>query len=145
MPTKTSATALKGVHHVTYIVDDVDRVIGFLDSNFDVKPLEVVDNQKRGLRQAFYKIGPTIVDFFQPMHEKADFYQWLKQKGPGISHVGFGVEAIDTVAKDIVSRGGKPRSGAKSEPTPNGYRTLSFRPEDGCGFLFQLAEGEMKH
>jgi methylmalonyl-CoA/ethylmalonyl-CoA epimerase len=140
-----ATTPLKGVHHVTYIVEDVDRVIDFLDKNFDLKPLEVIDNQKRGLRQAFYKVGHTIVDFFQPMHEKADFYQWLKQKGPGISHVGFSVEGIDAVAKDIVARDGKPRSGGRSEPTPNGYRTLSFRPEDGCGILFQLAEGEMKH
>ncbi len=71
---------LKGVHHVTYIVEDVPKVVDFLEQNFGLKPVDVIDNPKRGLKEAYFKIGPTIVDFFQPMHDTADFAQFLREK-----------------------------------------------------------------
>ncbi|MEE8159822.1 MAG: VOC family protein [Dehalococcoidia bacterium] len=136
---------LKGVHHVTYIVEDVPKVVDFLEQSFGLKPVDVIDNPKSGLKEAYIKIGPTIVDFFQPMHDSADFAQFLREKGPGISHVGWQVEDIDGVADRLVTQGVKTRDGRRGTVSPHGYKTLSIDPANAAGFLFQMAEGELQH
>ena len=140
-----AANHLLGIHHVTYVVDDVSKVIEFLEKSFDLQPTEVVDNPKRGLKEAYYKIGPTIVDFFQPMRDDADHAKFLREKGPGISHVGWLVEDIDGVARDLVSRGANTRDGDHGSVSPHGYKTLSIDPPNAAGILFQMAEGELEH
>ena len=135
---------LNGVHHVTYVVEDVSKIVSFMQKYFDLKPTSMTENPKRGLKMAFYHIGPTIVDFFQPVREDADFAKFLREKGPGIVHVGWQVDNIDKVADDLAARGAKPRT-RRATMSPNGYKTLSIDPPNAHGIMVHLAEGEMTH
>ena len=48
-----------GVHHVTFLTEDMDRLLGFYVRVFDAEV--TLDMTEEGLRHAFLKVGPTTV------------------------------------------------------------------------------------
>jgi catechol 2,3-dioxygenase-like lactoylglutathione lyase family enzyme len=52
-------TLLDGIHHVTTITADLDRLIGFYARVFDARV--TLDLEEDGLRHAFIELGPTTV------------------------------------------------------------------------------------
>ncbi len=127
------------VHHVTYVVEDVQSMAEFLETNFGLKPEKTGENPDR--KFLLYHIGPTIMDFFEPTTEDSGIARQLKEQGPGVAHVAWGVEDIDQVFKDLKGKGNELRGDAPSS-SPFGYKTLNIDTKSSQGVLFQLAEGE---
>jgi catechol 2,3-dioxygenase-like lactoylglutathione lyase family enzyme len=48
-----------GVHHLTFLTEDMDRVLAFYVRVFDAEV--TLDMTEEGLRHAFVKVGPTTV------------------------------------------------------------------------------------
>ena len=130
------------VHHVTYAVHNIERMADYLHQNFGLIPEKVGDEPERGRKWILYRIGPTIVDFFQPTSADTDLARELREKGPGVRHVAWGVEGIDRVFQDLKRQGNEVR-GTGPSTSGFGYRTVNIEPSSSHGILFQLAEGEM--
>jgi catechol 2,3-dioxygenase-like lactoylglutathione lyase family enzyme len=60
-----------GVHHVTFLTEDMDRLIAFYESVFNAEV--TLDMTEEGLRHVFLKVGPTTV-----LHT----FQMLESPGP---------------------------------------------------------------
>ena len=127
------------VHHVTYVVENVRSMAEYLETNFGLKPEKTGENPDR--KFLLYHIGPTIMDFFEPTTEDSGIARQLKEQGPGVAHVAWGVEDIDQVFKDLKGKGNELRGDAPSS-SPFGYKTLNIDTKSSQGVLFQLAEGE---
>ena len=127
------------VHHVTYVVEDVRSMAEYLENNFGLKPEKTGENPDR--KFLLYHIGPTIMDFFEPTTEDSGIARQLKEQGPGVAHVAWGVEGIDQVFQDLKRKGNELRGDAPST-SPFGYKTLNIDTKSSQGVLFQLAEGE---
>jgi hypothetical protein len=65
----------------------------------------------------------------------------LKERGPGVAHVAWGVKGIDQVFQDLKGKGNEVR-GSGPSTSPFGYKTVSIEPGSSHGLYFQLAEGE---
>jgi catechol 2,3-dioxygenase-like lactoylglutathione lyase family enzyme len=50
---------VEGVHHVTFLTEDMDRLIGFYERVFDAEV--TLDMTESGLRHVFLRVGPTTV------------------------------------------------------------------------------------
>jgi catechol 2,3-dioxygenase-like lactoylglutathione lyase family enzyme len=50
---------LSGLHHLTFITADMDRLIGFYERVFEAPVL--LDIEEEGLRHAFIQVGPNTV------------------------------------------------------------------------------------
>ena len=50
---------LNGIHHLTTLTADLDRLIGFYERVFDARV--TLDLEEEGLRHAFIELGPTTV------------------------------------------------------------------------------------
>ena len=50
---------IDGIHHVTQLTSDMDRLIGFYERLFDAQV--TLDMEEEGLRHAFIELGPNIV------------------------------------------------------------------------------------
>jgi catechol 2,3-dioxygenase-like lactoylglutathione lyase family enzyme len=50
---------LEGIHHMTFLTADMDRLIGFYERVFDAHV--TMDLQDEGLRHAFIEVGPHTV------------------------------------------------------------------------------------
>jgi catechol 2,3-dioxygenase-like lactoylglutathione lyase family enzyme len=55
---------LKGIHHLTFVTSDMDRLIAFYERVFGARA--TVDLEEEGLRHAFIEVGPcTVLHPFQ--------------------------------------------------------------------------------
>lgn len=127
------------VHHVTYVVENVQQMANYLESNFGLRPTKTGENADR--KFLLYHIGPTIMDFFEPTTEDSGIARQLKEHGPGVAHVAWGVDGIDQVFQDLKGKGNELRGDSPSS-SPFGYKTLNIDTNSSHGVLFQLAEGE---
>ena len=132
------------VHHVTFVVESIDDMASYIERNFSMTPMSTDVFEDRGFKSILYRIGETYVDFFEPLRDDTPMAAQLKATGPGVMHVAFGVDGIDQVFSDLVSKGNKMRSDAPA-PSPFGYRNLNIDTASSHGILFQLAEGEVSH
>ena len=137
-----------GVHHVTYVVEDVAKVEEYMERVFGMKA-EVYEEQpaleeKLGFKMSFYKVEDTILDFFQPIRGDTRIAEFLREKGPGIIHVGWEVQDIGRVPQQLVDRGANPRIKDRPADSPQGYKTVSIDPWDNpTGIWWHLASGPM--
>jgi catechol 2,3-dioxygenase-like lactoylglutathione lyase family enzyme len=53
------APLVDGVHHLTFLTDDMDRLLGFYARVFDAEV--TLDMTEEGVRHAFVAVGPTTV------------------------------------------------------------------------------------
>lgn len=50
---------IDGLHHVTFLTEDIDRLISFYERVFDAKL--TLDMTEEGVRHVFLQVGPTTV------------------------------------------------------------------------------------
>ena len=55
------------IHHVRILVHNADEMVHYLDQNFGMTPLKVQVYEKRGMKNAIYKVGSTNVEFTEPL------------------------------------------------------------------------------
>ena len=130
------------VHHVTYVVESIQQMADYLEKNFGLKPAQTDEIGERGFKSILYHIGPTMVDFFEPTRDDTALARQLKEQGPGVAHVAWGVEGIDQAFQDLKGKGNQMRGDGPSV-SPFGYKTLTIEPSSSHGIYFQLAEGEV--
>jgi methylmalonyl-CoA epimerase len=130
------------VHHVTYVVENVQEMAEYLERNFGLKPERADEMTAQGYKSILYRIGPTIVDFFEPTREDTAMARQLRESGPGVAHVAWGVAGIDQVFQELKRKGNQLRGDGPSV-SPFGYKTVSIEPSSSHGIYFQLAEGEV--
>ena len=53
-----------GAHHITFLTDDMDRLIAFYERIFDAEV--TLDMTEEGMRHTFLRVGPTTV--LHPFH-----------------------------------------------------------------------------
>ena len=98
---------------------------------------------EQGFKSILYRIGETLVDFFEPLREDTTMARQLKATGPGVMHVAWGVDGIDAAFMSLQKSGNQMRGDAPAT-SPFGYKTANIETTSSHGIHFQLAEGEPK-
>ena len=52
-------TLVNGVHHVTFMTEDIDRLVAFYERVFEAT--KTLDMTEEGLRHVFVEVGPSMV------------------------------------------------------------------------------------
>ncbi len=129
------------VHHVTYVVESIQDMAEYMEKNFGLKPERTDEFTDRGFKAILYKVGPTLVDFFEPLRDDTTMAKQLKATGPGVMHVAWGIDGIDQAFAELKSKGNQMQTEAPNV-SPYGYKTFNITLESAQGIYFQLAEGE---
>ena len=129
------------VHHVTYVVESIQQMADYMEKNFGLMPEQTDEFTDRGFKAIMYHIGPTLVDFFEPTRDDTAAANQLREMGPGVMHVAWGIEGIDQAFRELKGKGNEMRGDGPST-SPYGYKTISIEPGSSHGIYFQLAEGE---
>jgi methylmalonyl-CoA/ethylmalonyl-CoA epimerase len=132
---------LNFVHHVHYVVRDRDAMIDYIEKNFGMKPDSLDVHEDRGMKDALYKVGPTLIEITEPLDPNSGIGQHLAKNGPGVYHVAWGVDNLRQVAQDLAAKGNRLRGEGGITQSPRGYHTININQEDSQGLWFQLAEG----
>jgi methylmalonyl-CoA/ethylmalonyl-CoA epimerase len=131
----------KFVHHVHYVVQDRDAVVTYIEKNFGMKPEKLEVYADRGMKDALYRVGPTLIEITEPLDPNSGIGQHLAKHGPGVYHVAWGVDHLRQVAQHLADRGNSLRGEGGITQSPRGYFTTNIAPESSLGLWFQLAEG----
>ena len=132
---------LNKVHHVTYVVESISDMAAYMDKSFGLKPISEDEFTERGFKSILYRVGETLVDFFEPLRDDTTMARQLKATGPGVMHVAWGVDGIDEAFKSLQGSGSR-MSGDAPATSPFGYKTANIETGSSHGIHFQLAEGE---
>ena len=132
---------LNKVHHVTYVVESISDMAAYMEKSFHIKPISTDEFPDQGFKSILFRIGDTLVDFFEPLRDDTTMARQLKATGPGVMHVAWGVEGIDAAFQSLQNSGSTMRGDAPAV-SPFGYKTANIETDSSHGIHFHLAEGE---
>jgi methylmalonyl-CoA epimerase len=128
---------VKRVEHIAIAVSSLRASIDFMRDTFGL-PLEY-EEQIGQTRLAMLPVGETYVELLEGQGPESGVTRWIDEKGPGLFHICFEVENIDTAldelrAKGIKLRDEQPRIGH------GGARIAFLDPASTGSVLIELAE-----
>ena len=131
----------KYLHHVNYVVENLDAMMEYLERNFGMKPERTeVSKGNHPAREAVYYAGITEIQVVEPLDTTSAAARHLAKNGPGVTHVAWGVQDSEPLFQRLVENGNEMRRNAVSV-APRGYKTINIEPSDvSHGVGFQLIE-----
>jgi methylmalonyl-CoA/ethylmalonyl-CoA epimerase len=132
---------LKYLHHVNYVVHDLDAFIAYFEKTFAMKPERVeISKGNHPAREAVYHAGITEIQVVQPLDTTSSAARHLAERGPGVTHVAWGITEAEDLFKHVIETGNVSRRPAVSV-APRGYKTINIEPSEiSHGVGFQLIE-----
>jgi methylmalonyl-CoA/ethylmalonyl-CoA epimerase len=132
---------LKRIHHVAYVVADMDAALERLGATFGLRPAlrEVMADQ--GVEAALCGRAGAAVELIRPLDADGAIARFLDARGEGLHHVAFEVDDLDAALADLRARGAelideRPRHGL------GGHRVAFVHPRSANGVLTELVEAE---
>ena len=95
------------LHHIAVVVSDIDKAVqyyqnlGIATVGREVKFPEA----KPSIRAKFVEIGSVPIEFIQPLAGESDYKKFLENKGAGVHHIAFAVDALEEEADKLIDRG----------------------------------------
>ncbi|HEY7562113.1 MAG TPA: methylmalonyl-CoA epimerase [Gaiellaceae bacterium] len=96
---------VRSVHHVAFAVEDLDEAVETYRSLFgaEVELRGTLDDQ--GVEAVYLRLGSGRVELMSALGEDTPVGRFLARRGPGMHHVGFGVEDVASAVDDLAARG----------------------------------------
>ena len=130
---------LKKINHIAIAVNNIDEAAKFYQNvlGLNLTAVEVVTAQKT--KVGFFKIGESNIELVQPAEPDSPLAKFLETKGPGIHHICFEVDDVETEVKAFLEKGAalidqKPRPGAHNT------KVAFVHPKSSGGVLIELCE-----
>ena len=120
---------LNKVHHVTYVVESISDMAAYMEKSFGIKPISTDEFTEQGFKSILFRIGETLVDFFEPLREDTTMARQLKATGPGVMHVAWGVDGIDAAFKSLQDGGSEMRGDPHFQGKYISFDDISFLPK----------------
>jgi methylmalonyl-CoA/ethylmalonyl-CoA epimerase len=95
------------LHHIAIVVRDIDKAVEYYKSigiAVDGREVEFPEKPPRE-RAHFVQVGPTPIEFIQPLRKDSMFQRFLDTKGEGLNHIAFAVEDLDAELKELKDKG----------------------------------------
>ncbi len=132
-------TNLKRLDHIAVLVEDLDQALSFWRDQLGL-PLdhvEIIDSME--VKIAFLPLGESEIELVQPTTADSGLAKFLVKRGPGLHHICFEVENINTMLGKLKENGVRLIDG---EPvTMDDGRKLAFlHPKSAGGVLVELYE-----
>jgi methylmalonyl-CoA/ethylmalonyl-CoA epimerase len=132
----------KHVHHVHYVVENLDDMMAYFEENFGLTPFEIVEHPERKIREALFKVGPTNIQMSEPGDPNSGQGKFLKEHGSGVYHVAWAVDDVPGLAQKLQAKGQRLRNEDGITNSPLGYHTINIERDQTQGLWLQMAEGQ---
>jgi methylmalonyl-CoA/ethylmalonyl-CoA epimerase len=130
---------IKRINHIAIVVDDIDEALTFWRDALGLQLDQIEDVPEQGSMVAFLPTGESEVELVQPTSEDTGVARYLQKRGPGMHHICFEVEDIQTSLEQLKSKG--VRLINESPITGAGDKKIAFiHPESAYGVLVELYE-----
>lgn len=128
---------LKRIHHIDFVVRDLDRAVERYRRLFGVEPLPRESLAERGVELVRFRVGESWVILVQPVSDTSPVMEILERDGEGFFHIAYEVDDLEQVARDLKEKGvglrqEVPRRGVE------GWKLLDLEVEETLGAMTQL-------
>jgi methylmalonyl-CoA/ethylmalonyl-CoA epimerase len=93
------------VDHIGFAVRDLDEAVAFYSRTFDIAEWERIAMPERHMHAAVTRIGDMLLELIAPTSDEASFAKFLRERGPGMHHVGYRVDDIAVALAQARQRG----------------------------------------
>ncbi|QBI21932.1 methylmalonyl-CoA epimerase [Egibacter rhizosphaerae] len=131
---------LKRLDHVGYAVPDLEEAIRYHADLYGAEVSHREELPDDGVREALLAVGESFIQLLEPTREDSPVARWMARNGgPGVHHVGYGVEDVASTLADLKEHGVRvvdehPRTGSR------GCTVAFLHPKGAMGVLIELVE-----
>ena len=127
------------IDHVGVAVEDLDEAVALYSERLamPVQHRETVEEQ--GVEAVLLGVGESHVELLRPLGPETAVGRFLERNGPGLHHVAYGTDDIDSALEEVRAAGlrlidERPRPGIRNS------RVAFLHPKSTGGVLTELVE-----
>ena len=125
------------IEHIGIAVENLETAIPYYETLLGTKCYAVEEVLDQKVKTAFFKVGETKIELLQTLDPEGPIGKFLEKKGPGIHHIAFAVDQVDTALTEAEESGiqlidKKGRKGAE------GLNIGFLHPKSTFGVLTEL-------
>ena len=132
-------STLKSVHHINFIVADLDAAVQAYQNILGIGPFEYKELPKRGVLTARVRVGDVWIVLVSPQCENSVAGRYLEAHGDGFFLMSFGVDNLDQAMAELAQRGALPAD-RKARAGILDWRVADLETEDSLGVRFHLTQ-----
>ncbi len=134
-------TVLNCIHHINFIVADIDTAVEAYQSTLGLGPFEYEELPERGVSTARAQVGDAWIILVSPHDEHSVAGRHLKDHGEGFFLMSFGVDNLDQALTALAQLGAAP-TGSSARPGILDWRVADLETEDSLGVRFHLTQAD---
>lgn len=132
-------SVLKCIHHVNFIVDDLESSVAAYQTTLGLGPFEFEDLEARDVATARVRIGDAWIVLVSPRSKDSPVGQYLETHGEGFFLMSFGVDNLDQAMAEL-TRQGASAADAKTRTGILGWQVADLDTEESLGAKFHVTE-----
>lgn len=125
------------INHVAIVVEDLEEALVFWRDSLGLQLSHVEDVPDQDSLVAFLPIGQAEVELVKPTSDESGVARYLEKRGPGIHHICFEVDDIDSCIEILRERDVR-LINEKAILGTGGKRIAFIHPESTHGVLVEL-------
>ena len=130
---------LTGVHHINFLVADLDMAVEQYKDLFGMKSVEIEMLAERGVTTARFDLDGVWIVLVQPIDDDSEPARILRQQGEGLFLISFGVDDLEDAREKLVAKGAISESATARDGLLN-WRVIDLNPGTIFGAPIQLTE-----
>ena len=127
------------IDHIGVAVEDLETAIALYGEGFEMELAHRETVESQGVEAVLLDVGDGHVELLRPLGPETAVGKFLERKGPGLHHVAYAVEDIDTTLERVREAGlelidAEPRLGIR------GSRVAFLHPRSTGSVLTEIVE-----
>jgi methylmalonyl-CoA/ethylmalonyl-CoA epimerase len=132
-------STLKSIHHINFIVADLDAAVQAYQNILGIGPFEYEELPKRDVSTARVRVGEVWIVLVSPQCENSVAGRYLEAHGDGFFLMSFGVDNLDQAMAELAQRGALPADQTARTGILD-WRVVDLETEDSLGVRFHLTQ-----
>jgi methylmalonyl-CoA/ethylmalonyl-CoA epimerase len=132
-------SVLKCIHHINFIVADLDTAVDAYQRMLGLGPFEYEDLQERDVATARIRVGDVWIVLVSPRSKDSPAASYLEAHGEGFFLMSFGVDNLEQAMAELARRGALPADSA-ARTGILGWQVADLETEHSLGAKFHVTE-----
>ena len=134
-------SVLKCIHHINFIVADLDSAVDAYQRTLGLGPFEYEDLEERDVATARVRIGDAWIVLVSPRSKGSPVADYLETHGEGFFLMSFGVDNLEQAMAEL-TRQGAVSANSESRTGILGWQVADLDTEESLGARFHVTEVE---
>ncbi len=93
------------IDQIAIAVVDLDEAVDLYRRAFGIEVVSRTTSEVDGVEEAMLEVGGVYIQLLRPTREDSPVGRFLARNGPGLHHVGFGVDDVASALEHLRSEG----------------------------------------